>query len=162
MYQPITRHPLSPALPDIDDDVFASMWDIFVSIGKFWGNMDDPEPHRSELYSFVLDRIRLQPVYRLYYINARDTMQELIRDHGHDGAYQRLFTDKDANTLMTSPLAVTRQMVSNEFIALQLCLGGFKVGGALNYCGYIGGANVPKVQIPYRPLDRAPAQEDAQ
>jgi hypothetical protein len=154
MYQPIAKHPLSPAVPDIDDDVFASMWDIFVNIGKFWGNMDDPAPHRSELYSFMLDRMRLQPVYRLYYVNARDTMQALIREHGSDGAYALLFTDQDANSTLASPLAVTRQMVSNEFVALQLCLGGFKVGGALNYCGYIGGANVPRAPVPYRVFER--------
>ncbi|CAB3755673.1 hypothetical protein [Paraburkholderia solisilvae] len=154
MYQPIAKHPLSPAVPAIDDDVFASMWDIFVNIGKFWGNMDDATPHRAELYSFMLDRIRLRPIYGQYYANARDVMRELIREFGSEAAYTRLFTDKDANRVPAeTPLAVVRQMVSNEFIALQLCLGGFKASGAVNYCGYIGGPNIPGAQTPYRTPD---------
>ena len=158
MYQPAAKHPLSPDMPSIDDDVFASMWDLFVHIGKFWGNMDDASPLRSELYSFMLDRIKLRPTYDQYYACAHRVMHELVRSRGAEQAYEYLFTDPDANqSPPETPVAVTRQMVANEFIALQLCLGGFKAFGALNYCGYIGGANIPHVQIPYRTFEQPAA-----
>lgn len=156
MYQSAAKHPLSPAVPPIGDELFASMWDLFVHIGKFWDNMEDAGPLRSELYSFMLDRIKLQPMYDQYYLCAQRVIHELIREHGAERAYELLFTDASANqSPPETPMAVTKQMVVNEFIALQLCLGGFKAYGALNYCGYIGGANIPHVQIPYRTFEQA-------
>lgn len=154
MYQKAAKHPLSTELPPLQDETFAAMWQIFVHIGEFWQNMDDPTPYKSQLYSFMLNRINLRPIYRDYYISAQMVMKKLIQEKGEKNAYEYLFTDKDA--IKTPPenlIAVTRQVVANEFMALQLSLGGFKAFGAKNYCGYIGGANIPGQPVPYRTFE---------
>ncbi|MEH6461747.1 hypothetical protein [Chitinimonas sp. JJ19] len=154
MYQTPAKHPLSAELPALDDATYAAMWALFCHIGKYWQNMPDPEPFRSQLYSFMLNRINLRPVYRDYYLFAAATLRGLIEQHGEDGAYAFLFTDTDANKAPPeTALAVTRQKVANEFMALQLSLGGFKAFGAINYCGFIGGANIPGQAAPYRTLE---------
>jgi len=150
MYQASEQHPLSASLPPIGEDVFASMWRMFVQIGKFWNNMDDPAPYKTQLYTFMVNRISLDPTYHHYYILAKQVTDQLIDKLGEDAAYAFLFTDPSATTASTSPLALTHRYVSNEFIAWQLALGGFKAWGALNYCGYIGGAYIPGQAVPYR------------
>ncbi|AFY99441.1 hypothetical protein [Calothrix sp. PCC 6303] len=151
MYQKTAKHPLSTKLEPLSDKTFAAMWQIFVHIGKFWQNIDDPTPYKSQLYSFMLNRINLRPIYSDYYISAQEVMTQLITEKGEDEAYKYLFTDKDAAKAPPETfIAVTRQNVANEFIALQLSLGGFKAFGAENYCGYIGGANIPSQPAPYR------------
>jgi hypothetical protein len=78
-------------------------------------------------------------------------MDELIAERGEEAAYALLFTDPGAlETPPRTPLALVRQCVSNEFVAWQLALGGFKSWGAENYCGYIGGAFIPGQPAPYR------------
>lgn len=151
MYQTPAKHPLSVDLPPLDESVFASMWTLFRHIGKHWQNMDDPSPYRSQLYSFMLNRINLRPIYRDYYLLAATVTRQLVEQYGEDQAYVFLFTDADAaKAPPETPLALTRQKVANEFMALQLSLGGFKAFGAVNYCGYIGGANIPGQPAPYR------------
>lgn len=151
MYQTPAKHPLSVGLPPLDENVFASMWTLFGHIGKYWQNMDDPSPYRSQLYSFMLNRINLRPIYRDYYLLAATVTRQLVEQYGEDQAYVFLFTDADAaKAPPETSLALTRQKVANEFMALQLSLGGFKAFGAVNYCGYIGGANIPGQPAPYR------------
>lgn len=155
---PHTRaaHPLSKDLPPPDPQVFASMWNMFVHIGKFWQNMDDPEPYRQNLYTFMENRISLRPIYHEYYAMARRVTDELIASMGEDQAYAYLFTDAGAaQQPPETPLAVTRQKVANEFMALQLSVGGFKVWGATNLPSYIGGANIPGQPAPYRTFEGA-------
>lgn len=154
MYQKAAKHPLSANLPPISDEVFTSMWEIFIHIGKFWQNMDDPEPLKSQLYSFMVNRINLRPIYNDYYKIAKIVMDELITEYGNDEAYEFLFTDSSAmESPPETPLALTRQKVANEFMAWQLALGGFKSWGAKNYCGYIGGAYIPNQPAPYRTFE---------
>lgn len=151
MYQASEPHHLSASLPPIREEVFASMWRLFVHIGKFWSNMDAPEPYKTQLYTFMVNRISLDPIYHQYYLLAKEVTDRLIDKLGEDAAYAFLFTDPEAaDTASKSALALTRQFVSNEFIAWQLALGGFKAWGALNYCGYIGGAYIPGETVPYR------------
>jgi hypothetical protein len=151
MYQASEKHPLSAGLPAIREDVFEAMWQLFVQIGTFWKNMDHPAPYRSQLYTFMSNRIGLYPLYHDYYILAKEVMDQLVAERGVEAAYACLFTDPGA---MECPprtaLAVVRQYVSNEFVAWQLALGGFKAWGAKNYCGYIGGAFIPGQPAPYR------------
>ena len=151
MYQLTEKHPLSANLPPIGDDVFDAMWRLFVHIGRFWNNMDDPSPYRSQLYTFMCNRISLYPIYHEYYILAKKVMDGLVAERGEEAAYTLLFTDASAlQTPPKTPLALVRQCVSNEFVAWQLALGGFKAWGAQNYCGYIGGAYIPGQPAPYR------------
>ncbi|HEV7397629.1 MAG TPA: hypothetical protein VGN86_14055 [Pyrinomonadaceae bacterium] len=157
MYQKSSANPLSVDLPPLSGEVFDSMWQIFVHIGKFWQNMDNPEPLKSRLYTFMVNRISLRPIYKDYYVMAAGTMAALISENGEEQAYTILFTDPEGiETPPTTPLGVTRQMVANEFIAWQLALGGFKAWSAINYCGYIGGANVPGQPAPYRTFKDQP------
>ncbi|MGE7960068.1 hypothetical protein ACQKQA_26555 [Pseudomonas sp. NPDC089530] len=154
MYQKPAQHPLSETVTFIDEQVFSAMWELFVHIGKYWKNMEDPSPFRSQLYSFMLNRIKLRPLYSEYYSSAMKVMSSLIEELGEDEAYAFLFTDPDAAKVPPeTAIALTRQAVANEFMALQLSLGGFKAFGALNYCGYIGGANIPGQPAPYRTFE---------
>ena len=142
-------YPYETELPD--PATMDCLWKLFVRIGEFWQNNDHPEEMKSNFVTFVANRIQLNPSYRDEYRNAVEVIAELIAELGEEQGYRKLFTDAHANIAPPSTkLARARQMVSNEFVALQLALGGFKAfGGAKNYLGYIGGANV-KDQVPYR------------
>jgi hypothetical protein len=152
MFEGQSKHPLSSNLAPLDDSTLDAMWQLFAQLGKFWHNVEDSTPYQSRLFSFMANRIDFDPMYRQYYITAQQVIADLIAERGQAAAYQYLLTDPTANqTPPATPLAIARQKVSNEFIALQLSLGGFQAfGGALNYCGYFGGANVPGMPAPYR------------
>lgn len=149
--QPLAKHLLSDSSPEIDQAVYDAMWALFVAVGKYWGTIADPAPHRTQLLTFMLNRIKLNPLYTGYYATAADVLTRMQAQHG-DAAYEMLFTDKAAASEdpPVSPLAVTRQRVSNEIVSLHVAVGGFKVFGASNYCGYVAGANVPGQDPPYR------------
>lgn len=150
--QRLAKHALSDSAPQIAPPVFDSMWKLFVAIGEFWGQLPAPENHRTQLYSFMINRIKLYPIYQSYYVAAKQVMDELVAQYGDQEAYIQLFTSVSANSEAppSTPLALTRQMVSNEFISLYLALGGFKPFGAKNYLGYIGGPYMPGAPVPYR------------
>lgn len=152
---PKTQHPLSAKLAPLETSTLDAMYQIFEQIGKFWDNVADSSVYKTRLFAFMGNRIDIDPLYRQYYTTAQATMADLVAQHGTDKAYEILFTDASANRSPPStPLAITRQKVSNEFIALQLSLGGFQAfGGALNYPGYFGGANVPGAPAPYRTFE---------
>lgn len=149
--QPLAKHPLSDSSPEVPKDIYDSMWALFVAICKYWGTIADPEPHRTQLLNFMLNRKKLNPLYGGYYATASDVLRRMHEQHG-DTAYEMLFTDKAAaaEDPAVSPLAVTRQRVSNELVALHLAVGGFKAFGASNYCGYVGGPNLRGQEPPYR------------
>lgn len=157
MYESRTRHPINDAAHPLDDETREAMWQLFVQIGRFWGNVANPEPMRSRVYVFLDNRIEVNPLYREFYRIARDVIRELVAVHGEEKAYEILFTAPGG---LTSPpvtaFQYTRQFVSNELIALQLSLGGFLAWGATNYPGYFGGANVPGMPAPYRTLEEKP------
>ncbi len=136
--------PLDPATMD-------AMWRLFVEIGRFWRNVDRPERMKSNFVVFLGNRIQLNPGYVDEYRNAAAVIAELVADYGDPAGYRKLFTDPQANLAPpTTRMARARQLVSNEFVALQLALGGFKAfGGAKNYLGFIAGANLPG-HTPYR------------
>ena len=135
----------------LPDPVWEAMWELYVEIGKFWKNVKDPEPMRPSLKVFIENRIELFPWYQLEYENAAAVIALLKREKGKRKAYKFLFTDPQANmTPPLTPLQRARQFVSNEFVALQLSLGGFKVWGAVNFPSYFGGPNIPGQHPPYR------------
>jgi hypothetical protein len=153
MYQAKVRNPFSPESAKAPDDVEAAMWDLFVAIGEFWQTGDDSQPYRKRLVSFMANRVALNPLYANFYRAAAAQIDRLIRDHGREVAYQKLFTDKPRQGPVTLPdteLEFIQQFVVNEFIALRMALGSFQTYGALNYPGYFGGANIPGQPVPYR------------
>jgi len=152
MYQNSINHPANKDSEPLASEVFDAMFDLFAQICAFWNNLDDPGQYRSRLFTFMDNRMRLRPEYRGYYISARQTMIELVATMGKDEAYRKLFTDPSANqSPPTTPLALVRQKVSNEFVAFQVSQGGFKAfTGAINYPNFIAGAYVPGEHAPYR------------
>jgi hypothetical protein len=156
VYQDKARSPLGGSMAPPDEAVRKAMWRLFEQIGKFWKNIGDPSEYESRLYSFMSNRIAIDPLYVDYYATAQQVIEQLIADLGSEGAaFQHLFTDAQANASPpTTPIGITRQKVSNEFVALQMALGGFLSFGALNYPGYFGGANVPGAPVPYRTMDK--------
>lgn len=154
MYQAKAQHPLSGERGPLPDDVNEAMWRLFVAVGVFWGTTVDPAPFRSRLRSFMANRIALMPLYADYYAIAKRVIDDLVVRLGSEAAaYEHLFTSEDAlKSPPTTPLALTRQSVSNEFVTLQMALGGFKTFEAQNWPGYFGGANVPGGTPPYRPM----------
>jgi hypothetical protein len=154
MYEPRTAHPVNETASPLDAETREAMWQLFVQIGRFWGNVPDPEPMRSRLHVFLDNRIEVNPLYREFYRMAREVIRGLVEVHGEQKGYEVLFTDPvGLATPPTTALQYTRQFVSNELIALQLSLGGFLAWGATNYPGYFGGANVPGMPAPYRAIE---------
>jgi hypothetical protein len=149
--QPLAKHPLSNISPEIDKQVYEAMWALFAAICRFWGTIADPAPHRTQLLNFMLNRIKLNPLYSGYYATASEVLARMQAEHG-EAAYEMLLTDKAAASEdpPVSPLAVARQRVSNELVALHLAVGGFKAFGAKNYCGFIAGPNLPGHEASYR------------
>ncbi|HET9627731.1 MAG TPA: hypothetical protein VFP84_40515 [Kofleriaceae bacterium] len=157
MREQTSHHPLSERMAPLDPATWEALWQLFIQIGRFWGNVPEPEPYRTRFQTFITSRMELNPLYRELYIQARHVIEDLIAAHGVEPAYEVLFTDPLANLAPpATPLQFTRQYVSNELIALQLALGGFLAFGALNYPGYFGGGNVPGAPAPYRTMQEEP------
>jgi hypothetical protein len=144
----------SRVLPPLDQQTMDSLWELFVRICLYWNNLPDVHQYKSRLETFVLNRIANNPQYHLYYQTAVLAINELIAEQGEEKAYVLLFTDIQANTVPAKTgIQIARQYVSNEFVCLQLAVGGFKSFGAVNYCGYFGGPNIRGKKPPYRPAE---------
>jgi len=153
MYQNRASHALDQGSPKIPDDVVEAMWGIFVAIGDFWVLGDDPEPYRLRFQAFLTNRIALNPIYSNLYAAALRLVRELVKAHGKAKGYELLFTQKPRSGPVGPPqteLEFIQLYVTNEFISLRLALGSFKSFGAVNYCGYFGGANIEGQPTPYR------------
>jgi len=145
-------------LRDLDDSLMDLLWQLNVRISEFWKTTDDPSHMKSALLTFISNRMEVDIRYLTEYVNYGDVIRELIAERGEDEAYHTLFTDPSGN--ITPPFtnfARAKQFVVNEFIYLNLSLGGFKTFGdptvtdgvPLNYPGYIGGLDKPQ-HVPYR------------
>lgn len=155
MYQARAKHPLSPTVPPREDEVEQAMWDLFVAIGDLWRLGDDPAPYHQRFLSFMANRIELNPLYRDYYAKAASLLAELASEGSKESAYETIFTKKDRSLPPGPPaneLDLVQRTVANEFIALRLALGSFQSFGAVNYCGFFGGAILPGRAAPYRTL----------
>jgi hypothetical protein len=155
MYQAKVVHPLSDLDPTIAPDLEATLWQLFVAIGTFWQLPDDPLPYRLRFRAFLANRIDLNPLYGAYYTTAKQVINDLVAAHGATVAFETIFTSKSHQLPPPSPvteLDITQQYVANEFISFRLALGSFKAFGAINYPGYMGGANIPGEPVPYRPM----------
>lgn len=147
------HHANTNQLPFPDAKTLERLWQLFVAIGDFWQNNPEPERMRSNFLVFVANRIKVECCYVDEYNNAAHVLDELIAELGAPAGFEKLLTDVQADVAPpTTRLARARQRVSNEFVALQMALGGFKAFGAANYLGYVAGANI-EGHVPYRPLD---------
>jgi hypothetical protein len=154
MYQSRARHPLSSLAPSEPQGVEDAMWHLFVAVGEFWKLGDDPAGYRERFKTFMDNRISLNPIYEGLYAAAKRMIDDLTAELGSPGsAYEAILTRKDRKLPSGPPeseLEFIQVYVANEFIALRLALGGFLAFGALNYCGYFGGGNIPGQPAPYR------------
>lgn len=145
-----TDHSFSAQELALDQETLDTLWTLFEQIGVFWRNVEDSAPMKSRWLTFLANRIRSNPTYAYEYRRGAALMRRIVADLG-EGAYPYLFTSSVAMISPPStPLARLRQLVSNEFIELQLSLGGFASFGAKNYPGYFGGAHIPGQLVPYR------------
>jgi hypothetical protein len=148
MYQDGVRNVLSPRNPVVSAEADEAMWNLFKAIGTVWQLGDDPAGYFFSLRAFMANRISLHPDYAGYYEVATRYITAQIAQHGEEAAYKKIFTTRTAPS--GSELEVVKKQVSDEFIAWRLALGGFRVFGALNYRGHMGGANLPNEPVPYR------------
>lgn len=133
----------SLAQADLDAATVAGLWELFVQICIFWKNVPNPEPMYTRFESFLGNRIERDPNYVSEYRNAVEVIKELVKEKGPAEGYRFLLTNQQAgNAPAQTSLQRARQRVVNEFIQLQLSLGGFKdFTQAINYPGYIAGVN---------------------
>ena len=152
MYDNKVRHPLAPAVPAVEAPVGEAMWNLFVAIGDMWMLTDDPAPYRLRFRTFMENRIALQPLYAGYYLAAANMIADLTAQADAFSAYLLIYFGQNPNNLTVNPtlLEAVQQFVAYEFIAFRLSLGSFAEFGAINYRGYIGGANIPGEPAPYR------------
>lgn len=134
------------------------LWEIFVEIGRCWGNFDDDSASiHSSWAEFIEAKIKSPPSYVGEYANAIQCVQELVQLYGRDEAYRQLFLDNGipAGAPLTR-LAHVKKYVVDEFIRVQIVAGGFKgfvTPSPVNYGGYVGGSRynrLPRV-VPYVP-----------
>lgn len=144
----------------LDDSLVEKLWQLFIQISQFWQTVNQPDSMKSDFLIFISNRIEIDVRYLAEYVNYGEVIDELIQELGEEAAFERLFTDAQANiTPAYSNLARAKQLVVNELIALNLSLGGFATFGdpsvsdgiPLNYPGFIGGMNRPD-HTPYRTI----------
>jgi hypothetical protein len=152
MYDNKVRHPLAPPAPSVEKRVGDAMWELFVAVGDMWMLTDDPEPYRLRFRTFMENRIALQPLYEGYYLAAANMIADLTGQADATSAYLLIYFNQNPKGLTVNPtlLQAVQQFVAFEFINLRLSLGSFAEFGAINYRGYIGGANIPGEPAPYR------------
>lgn len=141
---------------ELEPETVEKLWQLFRKICERWGNVPEPETMKTRFLRFLSNRIKMNKAYVTHYRTAVRVIDELKQKLGVDGAYEHLFTHPESNNPPhDSLLQQTRQLVSNEFISLQLSLGGFKAfTGAINYPGYIAGWNgdgPPPYRTPSQP-----------
>jgi hypothetical protein len=152
MYHAKALHPLSDPLPSVPPDVGKALWELFVAVGATWKFPDDPEQYRLRFQAFIQNRLALYPFYASFYQSYTDLINGWIAQAGAEAAYNLLFFGNNPHDLQFSPelFHLLEQYVVNEHINFRLACGSFKVWGAINYCGYFGGANLKDEPVPYR------------
>lgn len=155
MYQSRAVHALALAGPPQSEAVSPMLLRLWTAIGEHWQFIDSADEQLTRLRSFMDNRINLNPLYKAYYDFAEQVIADLISQHGDPDAFNVLFSTVEGTGVPQSPLDATKRLVVDEFIALRVALGGFLAFGAVNYCGYFGGANIKGEPIPYRAMGEA-------
>lgn len=159
----ICHAPVAAKLLDTEDKMLSKrehdfLWDVFVEIGKCWGNLpDDSASVKSSWLEFMMAKTEDEPSYIGEYANAVNVFQELIQMYGRDVAFKFLLLRNGIpDGPPTTRLAHAKQYVIDEFIRVQVVASGFKgfvKPQSFNYKGYVGGSRynrLPRVR-PYEP-----------
>ncbi len=119
----LPAEPRPPSEAEID-----GLWRVFVAIGETWQNtVHDSAGLRSSWLDFLTQKCVTRPSYIGEYSSALSVFEELDRTHG-DAAMDTLFFHSGVNssTPPTTRLAHAKQYVVDEFIRVQIVIGGFK------------------------------------
>jgi hypothetical protein len=138
----------------LTEEAKRALWDIFVEIGRCWGNLpDDSISVKSSWLEFIHAKTTDEPSYVGEYQNAIAVVQELIEMYGPEHAFTLLFLRNGIPSgAPTTRLAHAKRYVVDEFIRVQVVAGGFRAFGGphpLNYNGFIGGSRynrLPRVR----------------
>lgn len=134
----------------LDAGAIEKLWEIFVEIGRAWGNApNDSAGMRSSWLEFIDAKTNRPPSYVGEYANAVAVMQEIEAVLERREAYRVLFFDNGiAAGPPTTKLAHLKCYVVDEFIKVQITASGFRGFGynifdkqrSLNYHGFIRGS----------------------
>ena len=160
---PICKGAVEPTFIDHEDTTLTAgqreaLWEIFVEIGRCWGNLDEGSTSVHSSWSeFIEAKTKSPPSYVGEYASAVQCVQELVQLHGKEEGYALLLLH---NGIPAGPpltrLAHAKKYVIDEFIRVQIVAGGFKgfvTPSPVNYHGYVGGSRynrLPRV-VPYVP-----------
>lgn len=147
---PISHGQVAATLLDHEDHTLTAaqreaLWEIFVEIGRCWGNFDDDSANVHSSWSeFIEAKTQQPPSYVGEYANAVAVVQELVQMYGREDAYRQLFLHSGIPSgPPVTRLAHAKRYVVDEFIRVQIVAGGFKgfvTPSPANYNGYVGGS----------------------
>ena len=147
--------PIPPQLLPVKDQILTdsereTLWQLFAEINQAW-SLGGVENYKSSWLEFVETKISTSPNFTAEYSNAASVVRELI-DVFRNDAFKMLFFH---NGIPSGPpitrLAHAKKFVVDEFIRVQIVLGGFKAfvkesdKEQANYRGYIGGSRYTRI-----------------
>lgn len=152
MYESRAIHPLAFTGQAPSSEIPPILLQLWNAIDRHWQLTDPPHPYEARLRTFMDNRVNLNPLYKGYYDLAETVIADLLTQHGDPKAFEVLFQTPSGSSVPQSPIEAVKRFVSDEFVALRVALGGFLCFGAINYCGYVGGANIEGEPVPYRTM----------
>jgi hypothetical protein len=116
--------PRQPTTAEVD-----GLWQAFVAIGDAWQNtVHESAGLRSSWLDFVVEKCTTRPSYIGEYVAALEVFDELVEMYGEVEAFPKMFFESgvDSSTPPLTRLAHAKQFVIDEFIRVQIVIGGFK------------------------------------
>lgn len=128
------------------------LWKLFVAISEEW-QIGNVLSFRSGWLEFIQVKMSSPPDFTAEYSNAASVVEELLHVYGDPAGYRMLLIDHGIPTgAPQTRLAHAKRFVVDEFIRVQILLGGFKsfVDPAdheeVNYRGYMGGSRYQRLR----------------
>lgn len=128
------------------------LWKLFVAISNEW-RIENVMAQRSGWLEFVAVKMESSPDFTAEYSNAASVVEELLSVYGDPAGYRMLLIDHGiAPGPPQTRVAHAKRFVVDEFIRVQIVLGGFKsfVDPAerdeVNYRGYMGGSRYQRLR----------------
>jgi hypothetical protein len=161
----VCAQPLRPALLPADprhptESEVEGLWRAFVAIGEAWQNTTHESAGlRSSWLDFLIQKCTTRPSYIGEYVSALEVFDELVAIHTEAQAFPVLFFESGVDTMAPplTRLAHAKQYVINEFIRVQIVIGGFKnfitpdptelrPDEIVNHRGFIAGSRYNRVK----------------
>ena len=159
----VCNTPLLPQLlPERDealtDEEHDLLWELYVAIGVNW-EIADVANQRSSWEEFIREKTTQPPSFVAEYSNAAAVVREVTGLYGSEKGFRMLFFKHGLSEgAPLTKLAHAKTFVIDEFMRIQMLLGGFKSFVAeedkevANYEGFMGGSryNRRRTVRPYR------------